>query len=502
MRRLAKTLSVVIAAALLAAACSSGGGSITDAGNTTAPPVTGDGSEPAETTTLAPATTVADPLEEFPACPVDALDDVEGPIEITFWHGMTADLEVALRELTDAYNASQSKVRVVLQNQGGYEQVLDKYLLSGVGARPNMIQSPEYSVQQLRDDQSMIPVEACIQADGYDMSTLLSSPVKAYSTGGIQWAMPFNLSNPVLYFNKQAFVKAGLDPEAPPKSLEELREVSRQLVESGAVSYGLALDTNFDSGGGWFIEQWFAKSEAFYSDNENGRSAPSTRVLFDSPTGAELYGFLQDLVNDGYAVNVGDNASGQDTFLKIADQQQPAAMTIGTSAALGTVLNAVEAGLAPGISRDDIGIGPMPGPNANPAVLVGGAALWIVDGKGDPQSAAVWDYIKFMLSAESQSQWAAATGYVPVNEAAVEVEPLVTKYAEDPRFKVAYDSVLNTPDVPTAVGPLLGPLREVRLLTADALAAVFQGADPASALSEAAARANALIEEYNLRYAD
>jgi sn-glycerol 3-phosphate transport system substrate-binding protein len=114
----------------------------------------------------------------------------------------------------------------------------------------------------------------------------------------------------------------------------------------------------------------------------------------------------------------------------------------------------------------------------------------------------VWDYIKFMLSAESQSQWAAATGYVPVNEAAVEVEPLVTTYAEDPRFKVAYDSVLNTPDVPTAVGPLLGPLREVRLLTADALAAVFQGADPASALSGAAARANALIEEYNLRYAD
>lgn len=505
--------ALLLGASLVAAACG-GGGSIQDAGNTTVPPATtapapdgdngdngdGDGSTtstPAETTPT--PTTEPTPLDDLPPCPVEALDDVTGTVEVTFWHGMTSDLEVALRTLTDRYNASQSKVRIVLQNQEGYEQALDKFLLSGSGARPDMLQSPEYSLQVLRDEEAFIPVGACIEAEGYDVSTLLPAAMNAYQTEGVQWSMPFNVSNPILYYNKKAFADAGLDPEVAPASLEELRDVSQALVDADAVSFGLALDTNFDSGGGWFIEQWFAKAGEFYADNQNGRAAPATRVLFDGPAGAELYGYLQALVNDGLAVNVGDNASGQDTFLKIADPQQPAAMTIGTSAALGTVLNAIAAGLASavGITDDDLGVGPMPGPGGNPGVLVGGASLWIVDGKGDQKAAAVWDYIKFLLTAESQSEWAAATGYVPVNEGALELEPLATTYGDDARFRVAYDSLLATPDVPTAVGPLLGPQREIRGLTSRALAAVFQGADPATALAQAAADANSLIANYN-----
>ena len=58
--------------------------------------------------------------------------------------------------------------------------------------------------------------------------------------------------------------------------------------QTGAATYGVAFDSAPDGGGGWFLEQWLAKEGEFYSDNENGRSAPSTRVLFDGPTGVEL----------------------------------------------------------------------------------------------------------------------------------------------------------------------------------------------------------------------
>jgi sn-glycerol 3-phosphate transport system substrate-binding protein len=509
-RRLFPAVPVVLAASLLAAACG-GSDSIQDAGNTSAPPQTTspdtdgsdngdsdtDGSEPADTTTVAPATTVATGLEELPECPVDALTDATGPVNVTFWHGMTGDLEAPLKALVDEYNASQPTVRVTLQNQGGYEQALDKYLQSGQGSRPEMLQSPEYALQVLRDDESFIPVEACMAADEFDTSTLLPATTNAYTTEGVQWSMPFNVSNPVLYYNKKVFEAAGLDPEVGPRSLEDLREFSQAIVDSGAASFGLAIDTNFDSGGGWFIEQWFAKAGVFYSDNENGRSARATQVLFDNETGAELYGFLQALVNDGLAVNVGENASGQDTFLKIADTAQPAAMTIGTSAALGTVVAGVSV-IAPQIGDEGIGVAPMPGPDGAIDVLVGGASLWIVKDKGDVQAAAVWDFIKFLLTAQAQSTWAAATGYVPVNEAAVELDPLATTYRDDPRFRVAYDSLLNTSDAPTSVGPVLGPQREIRGLTSRALASVFQGADPAEALASAARDANSLIEQYNL----
>jgi sn-glycerol 3-phosphate transport system substrate-binding protein len=447
--------------------------------------------------TLAPSTTQPTLLDTLPPCPVDALAAATGTVEITFWHGLTADLEKELTVLTDRYNASQSKVRVELQNQGGYEQVIDKYLQSGQGSRPELAQAPEYAVQVFRDTDSFVPVEACFEPAGFDREALLPAARNAYSTEGVQWSMPFNISNPVLFYNRKVFVAAGLDPDDPPQSLEELEQYSRQIVDSGAASYGLIVDTNFDGGGGWFVEHWFAKAGEFYADNDNGRSAPATRVLFDGPAGVELLTYLQNLVMSGGGFNVGDNPSNQDAFLKIADQNEPGAMTIGTSAALGIVLAAVEAGIAPGIAREDIGIGPMPGPDGSAVAIVGGASVWITSGKGDAETAAAWDYVQYLASAEVQSEWASVTGYVPIRHNAAEIEPLKSTYANDPRFRVAYDSLINTPDEPTAVGPLLGPQREIRVLTSRAVATVLDGGDPAAALTEAASQANTLLAQYN-----
>jgi sn-glycerol 3-phosphate transport system substrate-binding protein len=488
-------LTSLVSAALIAAC--GGSGSLQDAGNTTTVPTTSPTTQPGDTTTTqAPATTVATPLDDLPGCPVDALSTAAAPVEITFWHGMTADLEAALTRVTDAYNTSQSQVRVVLQNQGGYEDVLDKYLQSGANSRPDMVQAPEYAVQVLRDAQSFVPVEACMVAAGYDASSLLPTTLEAYSTEGVQWAMPFNVSNPLLYVNKVAFAAAGLDPNNPPSSLEELKAAAQAIVQSGAAAFGLAIDTNFDSGGGWFIEQWFAKAGEFYADQNNGRSAPATAVNFDNATGVELYTFLQELVADGWAVNVGDNASGQDTFLKMADPVQRAAMTIGTSAALGTVLAALGGGLAPGLGPDDVTVSHMPGPGGSEAVLLGGASLWIVADRGDVKTAAVWDYVSYLVSAAVQADWAATTGYVPVHVEAPSLEPLAARYNNDPRFRVAYDTLLNTPNEPWNVGPLLGPQREIRTLTSQALAAVLQGADVSSTLANAARQANGLLANY------
>jgi sn-glycerol 3-phosphate transport system substrate-binding protein len=180
----------------------------------------------------------------------------------------------------------------------------------------------------------------------------------------------------------------------------------------------------------------------------------------------------------------------------MADPVERAAMTIGTSAALGTVLAALGGGLAPGLGPDDMTVGHMPGPGGSEAVLLGGASLWIVADRGDEKTAAAWDYIQYLVSAAVQSDWAASTGYVPVNEGALTVEPLATTYADDPRFRVAYDSLLNTTNEPWNVGPLMGPQREIRTLTSQALAAVLQGADVATTLADAAGKANGLLANY------
>ena len=328
-----KRLAVLAAAALVVVSCGSGKSIIT-AGRqppvvTQPAPVTlppgetlpvGQTLPPVETT-IAPTTTAA-LLDTLPNCPTEALASATGPVELTFWHGMNGPLADELQKLTDAYNASQSKVKVTLI-QGSYEQTIDKYLQSGQASRPDLVQMPEYMVQQMVDSQSVVPVEACMKSSGYDTSAFLPTGLGAYATQGVQWSIPFNISNPVLFYNKKMFAAAGLDPEKPPVSLDDLRADSQAIVKSGAAKYGLALDSGFDSGGGWYIEQWFAKAGEFYADNQNGRSARATQVLYNNATGQSLLTFMQSMLTDGLAVNVGDNSTtGFDNLLKLGRQRR------------------------------------------------------------------------------------------------------------------------------------------------------------------------------------
>ncbi|MEY2415482.1 MAG: sn-glycerol 3-phosphate transport system substrate-binding protein, partial [Ilumatobacteraceae bacterium] len=209
---------------------------------------------------------------------------------------------------------------------------------------------------------------------------------------------------------------------------------------------------------------------------------------------------MQSMLTDGLAVNVGDNSTtGFDNLLKLADNAEPAAMTISTSAGIGGVLAVLAGGQFPQIAPDDLGIAAMPGPDGKPGALVGGASLWVVDTGDDVRTAASWDYSTFLTAAQQQSEWSSATGYLPVRTDAFTLDPLKTTWTTDPRFKVPYDQLLSSPDVPTSVGPILGPLREVRTVTAQGVAAIFGGADVAATLAASAAQADALIADYNSR---
>jgi sn-glycerol 3-phosphate transport system substrate-binding protein len=485
-----------LAAVALVAACS-GGGSITDSGsNTTAPPTDSTGGS-GTTDSVAGTTTV--PPDTLPDCPTDALASARGTVDIEFWHGMSGPLGEELTKITDAYNASQDKVKVKLV-QGSYEETADNYYAANADSRPDLVQLPEYQVQAMVDTASTVPVGKCIESSGYDTSKFLPTALSAYATAGVQWAMPFNISNPVLFYNKRVFQAAGLDPAKPPVSLDELQAMSKKIVDSGAAKYGLALESGFDSGGGWYVEQWFAKAQEFYVDGDNGRTQRATKVLYNNQTGVDLLTFLQGMLNDGLAVNVGDNsASGYDNLLKLADQKEPAAMTINTSASLGPVLQVLGTGQFPNINASDVGVGPMPGPDGKPGMLIGGAALWVVDSGDDVRTAATWDFLTYLTAAQQQSEWAAATGYVPNRTDALDLEPYKTTVANDPRFNVAYQQLLDTPDVPTSAGPVVGPLREIRTVLANAVASVFGGADPKTALDDAASQSDSLITDYNSR---
>ncbi len=145
------------------------------------------------------------------------------------------------------------------------------------------------------DTQAVLPAQACVDADKYDLSDNLKRVVDYYTVKGKLWPMPFNVSNPVLYYNKKAFQSAGLDPNNPPKTLDEVKAAAQKLKDSGTVSqagFGLKLDP-------WYLEQWSALGGKTYVNNGNGRKSRATSTTFDNATGKEIFTFLNDMVKSG-----------------------------------------------------------------------------------------------------------------------------------------------------------------------------------------------------------
>jgi sn-glycerol 3-phosphate transport system substrate-binding protein len=435
----------------------------------------------------------AAPAQSSGKCPLNALRNARSkPVEIVYWHAMNRANEETLQRLADRFNSSQNDVRVSLVNQTTYNDTFNKFRagLSG-GDLPDLVQIEDTGLQQMIDTEAALPAQACVDADKYDLSDHLKRVVDYYSVKGKLWPMPFNVSNPVLYFNKRAFASAGLDPNNPPKTLAEVKSAAQKLKDSGTVSqagFGLKLDP-------WYLEQWSALGGKTYVNNSNGRKSRASAVTFDNGTGREIFTFLNDMVNDGLArTNPAEGSSAFDNLLGIGNGNF--GMTIDTSAALGTIQQVLAGGEYPNV---ELGVAPMPGPKGRGGVLVGGAANYISRKSSPEEQAAAWQFAKFLNEPESQAEWSIGTGYIPIRQAAANLPEVQQYWQANPGFKVAYDQLVSGVANTATAGPVIGDYRGVRDVVLESEQQMFGGMSPREALTLAKQNADAKIEEYNSR---
>ncbi len=427
-------------------------------------------------------------------CPVNALDDATAPVEITLWHAMNASLEDTTIALTEEYNASQDRVVVSLVNQSTYSTNFDTFRNASAGDRPNIVQLEETAVQAMIDSGTALPIQACADAAGYTFDDHIDRVVEAFTVGDVVWPMPFNSSNPVLWYDRTAFVEAGLDPDAPPTTLAEIREASQVLVESGVASGGFAFATG---GMPWMVEQILGKADIAYANNDNGRSGLATEVVFNTPEMVEIVTFFRDLEADGLAVNTGANPDATANFFAFLGET-PVAMTIETSAALSSVLDQLPV-LAPDI---EIGVAPLPGltsPDAGGA-LVGGAALWLTEDKSDEEIAAAWDFVRWLNEPEQMATWHLGSGYLPIRQSTADLPEVVAAWEEEPAFRVPFDQLLEGNETVASSGPVMGPHTLIRdELELGFERVLLEGLDPATMINDLEATANELLDDYARR---
>ena len=399
---------------------------------------------------------------------------------------------VELQKLTDQFNSSQSKIHVNLVVQTSYQDTFTK-VQSGLstGVLPDVAMLTDTDTQAAIDTQAFVPVQDCISSQGYATSDYLPRAINYYKVAGKQWAMPFGVSGPVLYYNKLAFQKAGLDPNSPPSSLPSMVQAAQALKDKGQGGMGLVLDP-------WHLETWLATANSLFANNDNGRASRATKTVFNDATGLSIFSNLNTLVNSGSATTNSVQGSGRyDNLLGTGSGKY--GMTIDTSAALGTIEQLLASGQYPNVQ---LGVAPFPklASNSTGGVETGGNALWISKKSGATKIAAAWQYITWMLSTANNAAWAAATGYVPIRTSSADSKVIQDLWASKPEFKVAYTQLTKGAQDAATAGAVIGPFEDVHAAIAAAESSMFiDKVSPKDALAAAAKSADAVIAKYNQR---
>jgi sn-glycerol 3-phosphate transport system substrate-binding protein len=419
-----------------------------------------------------------------------------GTIEISFWHSEDASNLNALQALVRRFNDSQSEVKVKLAYQGTPDENMAKTLLSLGSDPPNIAYLDEVRVQRLVDSGGFRPVQDFIDAEDYDLSDFDAKAIEYFTVDDKLWAMPISLAVPLLYYNKVAFREVGLDPEKPPKDIEELKEIAPKFVKYDSHGNLVRTCLTWDLSA-WMFEVAIGEYGDLYINNGNGRDGRATEVLFNGPTGRAFFQWFSDMLDEDLAVNVGRNTSGADSLLPIGAGQ--AVMTRGSSAALRSVVDVLEGGLAQ--VKVDLGVALVPGlPGGTRYAGTFGRAMWVSKNRPEEEQQAAWKFIKWLMEPEQQAEWFAGSGYLSVRNDAYDLPAAQEIMAKYPQFRIPVDAFQASPATPSTIGPLLGPFTEVRETTIVAQEEIaVAGKDPIEALNDAAKESNQIIEEYNQR---
>jgi multiple sugar transport system substrate-binding protein len=396
-----------------------------------------------------------------------------GPVEVTFWHAMGGPLGRVLESQVQEFNASQSKVRIKSVSMGNYNALSQKIMASvGAGKPPVMAQAYENWTVELIISKSIVPIQRFVDGptglSPESMADILPVFIENNKWGNMIWSFPFNKSVRALYYNKQLFAEAGLDPERPPVTWEEYYECARRITR----------DTNGDGrpdiwGTAGQINAWTFGNMLLQN---GGRFLdPATDlVAFDGPEGVGALKFMKRLLAD----SVGFVATGFDYQNDF--QAGKVGMMEGSTVSIAFM---------EGKYAFTLGIAPIPSGKFKGMTIAGTNVVIFAEATKEEQLAA-WEFIKWFTGTEQTAKWAAETFYVPVRRSALATETLQQKFRAYPGLEEAFAQLDYAGFEPKIAGWYAGR----RYLDERAIEAVLKGnEDPGLALKKAAEAANAEI---------
>jgi sn-glycerol 3-phosphate transport system substrate-binding protein len=426
--------------------------------------------------------------------------------EIHFWHAMTGQLGEALEAQAKEFTASQGEYEVKPLRKGGYAETLTAAIAAYRQKNPpHMVQVFEVGTQTMLLSGAVYPVYELMQHNEIkvDWNDFIKPVVGYYTKDGKLYSMPYNSSTPIFYYNKDAFKKAGLDPEKPPKTWQEVEASAKKLLASGASKCGFS--TAWPS---WIqVENMHATHDQPFATKNNGFGAvDGVELLINREFGQKHIAQLAAWQKQNI-FSYGGRAGTADPKFVSGD----CGMYMHSSALIGGFTRSV---------KFDWGTAELPhwgAPYKKATSIIGGATLWVLKGKPTKDYRGVAKFLEFLARPEQQMSWHVNTGYLAISNTAVKNLEQGYHFVRNPKQYTAFAQLTGLPPTPPAAmkdkkavpakaervatansqGLRLGNFVQIRDAIESELENIFGGKKTAKqGLDDAVAKSNALLKDF------
>lgn len=408
-------------------------------------------------------------------------------VEIQFWHAMPGELGHQLDRIVAGFNASQSVYKVIPVFKGNYTETVTAAIFAiRTQTHPALVQVSEIATATMMAAKgAILPVYKLMHDSGEPFATARFLPAVAgyYADAeGKLLSYPFNVSTPILYYNKTLFRAAGLDDKEPPTTWPEMEKTAQRLRDAG-VRCGFT--THWPS---WVnVENFLALHNLPLATQSNGLKGLDAQLELNNPALVRHIDMLARWQKTKLFDYGGRGTKAEAKFLN-----GECGMLIGSSGLLADLR---------AHAKFAVGFGMMPySPDIAGAPqnsILGGASLWVLRGRPAQEYRGVAKFLAYLSQPKVQLTWHRKTGYLPVTRAAYDYELSSGFYKSNPGTAAAIKQLMLNPPTENSKGIRLGSFILIRDVIEDALEDIFAGKKSAEVgLNEATKRGNELLRQF------
>jgi sn-glycerol 3-phosphate transport system substrate-binding protein len=409
------------------------------------------------------------------------------PLELQWWHAMTSVNADRVNKIAADFNTAQTAYKIVPVFKGSYAETMNAGVAAyRAGNAPHIIQIFEVGTATMMAAKGAVkPVYQLMAEAGepFDQNAYLPAVTAYYSTAdGKMLSFPFNSSTAITYWNKDAFKKAGLDPDKASQTWPETLAIAQKLRATG-VPCGLTA--------AWIswtqIEQFSAWHNIPLATKANGLEGADAVLEINNPVLAKHIQNLAAAQKDKSFDYGGRTTEPEGKFLN-----GECAMIQTSSAAFGIFKSG---------AKFDFGMAELPYypdvAGAPQNSIIGGASLWVMGGKKLEEYKGVAKFFTFLSQTALQQKLHEDTGYLPITKAAYEATKASGFYEKNPGREIPVLQMTAKLPTENSRGLRLGNLVQIRDIIAEDLETVFAGkSDAKPALDDAVKRGNDLLRQF------